>query len=96
MNIQETIDQTNLDMTLAQVKAFFLGILCAEKPLPFPKALAELLEETPEAKTELEAPLKEVWDGLQKNTRPNLRSSFRKKKTSWSSLKWPKISWIIF
>lgn len=72
MRLQEQIDSTDLDMTEAQVKAFFLGILCAEKPLLFAKALEEILSETPEAKNELEAPLKTTWDHLQKNMKGEL------------------------
>jgi hypothetical protein len=76
MKLQELIDQTALDMTEAQVSAFFLGVLCAEKPLPFPKALEELLAETPEAKAELEVPLKKVWGEASNNLRAELEKMF--------------------
>jgi uncharacterized protein YgfB (UPF0149 family) len=76
MKLQELIDQTALDMTPAQVKAFFLGVLSADKPLPYPKALDELLAETLEAKKELEAPFKEVWEELKNNTKANLEKMF--------------------
>jgi hypothetical protein len=67
-------------MTEAQVKAFFLGILCAEKPLNFAKALTEILSETPEAKTTLEAPLKTLWDELTKNLKSELMNMFPNEK----------------
>ena len=76
MKLQELIDSTDLDMTEAQVKAFFLGVLCAEKPLPYPKALEELLAETPDAKKELEAPLKVLWDKCQANLKAELEKMF--------------------
>lgn len=80
MKIQELIDSTDLDMTEAQVKAFFLGVLCAEKPLPYPKALEELLSEAPDAKAKLESPLKETWDHLQKNLKKELSVMFPNEK----------------
>ena len=76
MKLQELIDQTELDMTLAQVKAFFLGVLCAEKPLSYSQALEELLDATPEAKKDLEVPLKELWTELSKNTKAELEKMF--------------------
>lgn len=76
MKLQEHIDSTDLDMTEIQVKAFFLGVLCAEKPMPFAKALEEILSETPEAKGVLEAPFKDVWTQLQKNLRGELEKMF--------------------
>ncbi len=76
MKLQEVIDQTDLDMTEVQVKAFFLGVLCAEKPLPFPKAMEELLSETPEAKKELEPVLKKLYDSLKTNLKKELDQMF--------------------
>ncbi len=76
MKLQELIDQTELDMTETQIKAFFLGVLCAVKPLPFPKALDELLVEAPEAKKDLEAELKKLWDHLKLNTKAELEKIF--------------------
>ncbi len=72
MELREKIESTDLDMTEAQIKAFFLGVLCAEKPLPYAKALEELLVETPEAKRVLEAPLKVLWDELRLNLKSEL------------------------
>ncbi len=76
MKLEDLIDSTDLDMTPIQVKAFFLGILCAEKPLPYHEALKEVLSETPEAKPILEAPFKELWEDLRKNLRPELENMF--------------------
>lgn len=76
MKLQELLDSTDLDMTEMQVKAFFLGVLCAENPLPYSKALEELLADEMDAKADLEAPLKTVWDSLQKNLRAELENMF--------------------
>lgn len=76
MRFQEVIDQTDLDMTEAQVKAFFLGVLCAEKPLPFPKAMDELLVETENAREELGPDLKKVWEYLSANKKAELQKMF--------------------
>lgn len=76
MKIQDHINSTDLDMTEIQVKAFFLGVLCAENPLSYPKALEELLSETPEAKATLEEPLKGLWDELKKNIKSELVQMF--------------------
>lgn len=78
MKLQDHINSTDLDMTEAQVKAFFLGVLCAEKPMPFAKALEEILSETPEAKSVLEAPFKETFNHLQKNLKAELGKMFPK------------------
>ncbi len=65
MKLQELIGQTDLDMTPSQVKAFFLGALTAERSLPFPKAMEEMLSETHpdlEQGEELKENLLETWD----------------------------------
>ncbi len=76
MKLQDHIDSTALGMTEIQVKAFFLGALCAEKPMPFHLALNEVLAEEPDSKSVLEAPLKETWDYLQKNLKAELEKMF--------------------
>ena len=53
MKLHELIGQTDLDMSLAQVKAFFLGVMSAERPMPFAKAAEEMMAESPEAKKQL-------------------------------------------
>jgi hypothetical protein len=76
MKLQELIKQTELDMTVEQIKAFFLGILTAERPLPFPKAIAEMLSETPEAEKVLSTELKVMWDAVQQNKSSELKGIF--------------------
>jgi hypothetical protein len=76
MKIQELIQATELDMTELQIRAFFLGVLSAERPLPFSKALEELLSQTPEAKPALEAPLKTLWEELSKDLPTALAALF--------------------
>ena len=76
MNLQSLIDNTDLDMTEMQVKAFILGVLCAEKPMPAGKAINELLLEIPEAKKELEAPLKALFEEMHKNLKFELMGMF--------------------
>ncbi len=76
MKLQEQIDSTDLDMTEMQVRAFFLGVLCAERPLPFPRALEEILSESPDARSVLEAALQVEWDRLSKNLKRELLAMF--------------------
>lgn len=76
MKLQELIGQTDLDMTLSHIKAFFLGVLSAEKPMPFPMAVKEMLSETPEAAKLLEGELKLLWDDLAKNKPAELQKLF--------------------
>jgi hypothetical protein len=79
MKLQELIGQTELDMTIPQIKAFFLGFMTAEKPLPFPKAMEELLSQTPEAQGTLEAELKNLWEELHRNKASELKRIFPSK-----------------
>lgn len=76
MKLQDHIDSTDLDMSEAQVKAFFLGMLCAEKVPSAGQAVDEFLSDFPEARDALTAPLKETWDYLSKNTRKELEKMF--------------------
>lgn len=76
MNLQELIAQTDLDLNEGQVRAFFLGALFADKPLPFNKAQEELLSEAPEAKKALEPHLKTLWDKLNDKDQDQLASLF--------------------
>jgi len=76
MKLQELIGQTDLDMNLAHIKAFFLGVMSAEKPLPFTKAVEEMLTEAPEAAKVLEPELRIYWDLLLKNKPAELQSLF--------------------
>lgn len=67
MNIENLLQQTDLGMNSSQVKAFFLGALCADKPLSFDKALTELLAEGPEARDVLEKDLGALYEELKKD-----------------------------
>ncbi len=63
MKLQELTDKYDLNVDL--IKAFFLGILNAKKPMSFKAALEELLEQEPEAQKELESELQNLWNELQ-------------------------------
>lgn len=76
MKLQELINSSELDMSIAHIKAFFLGALSAEKPMPFNLAVAEMLSEVPEAAKSLEPELKKLWDDLVKNKPGELQSLF--------------------
>ena len=72
MKLQAIIDESELNMTEQDVKSFFLGILCAVKPMPFTKAFDELMMEALEDKKKLEAPMKELWNILSTNLKKEL------------------------
>lgn len=76
MKLQELIGQTDLDMNISHIKAFFLGVMSAEKPMPFNKAVEEMLMEAPEAAKVLNDELKVLWDDLQKNKPAELQKLF--------------------
>jgi hypothetical protein len=76
MKLHELIGQTDLDMSLAQVKAFFLGVMSAERPLPFAKAAEEMMAESPEATKQLGPELKKLWDELILNKPAELQKMF--------------------
>jgi hypothetical protein len=76
MKLQELINQTELDMTVNQVKAFFLGAMTAERALSFSKALDEILDQSPEAKGVLETEFKRLWDQVQINKVNELQHLF--------------------
>lgn len=76
MKLQDHIDSTQVDTTEMQVKAFMMGVLCAERPMPLSKVIEEILSETPEEKAKLEAPLQETWLTLEKNLKSELEKMF--------------------
>lgn len=76
MKLQDHINSTDFQMSEQQVKAFLLGTLCAEKPMPIERAIEELMAENPEAKDLLAAPLKDTWEGLKKNLKKELGLMF--------------------
>lgn len=76
MKLQDHIDSTDLDMSEEQVKAFFLGMLCAEKVPSKGQAVDEFLTDFPEAREALTGPLKDTWDYLSQNLRKELENMF--------------------
>jgi hypothetical protein len=78
MKLQELINEADLVMTLPQIKAFFLGALHAEKPLPFDSAILEVLEDK---NPELEAELRTYFDELKAKRAQETKTIFPKAKT---------------
>lgn len=76
MKLQEILSRHNLEVTADQIKAFFLGVQSAEKPLPYSKALAEILADTPEYEGELSPELKVMWSEIEKDQKKELGSMF--------------------
>lgn len=75
MNFQDKLDQTNLDMTFPQVKAFFLGALLADKPMSLDKTLGEMLSEAQDALS-LKSDFEVIWKDLEKNKSKELTNLF--------------------
>lgn len=86
MKLQELIQHTELDSTVDQIKAFFLGVQSAEKPLPFKLALEELLSATPEAIPQLQDELKLLWDNIAKNKTQEYAQFFSSESSTQSFL----------
>lgn len=63
-------------MTAEQVKAFFLGVLCDEKPMPFHLVIEELFSDDPESRKVLEADFKKLWDEFSANKKKALSEMF--------------------
>lgn len=76
MDLQDLLNNSDLDMTLPQIKAFFLGVLSADKPMPYNKAIDELLSEVEEGREELQKGLRPLWDELEKNRKKELSNMF--------------------
>ncbi|HXH29481.1 MAG TPA: hypothetical protein VNJ01_01590 [Bacteriovoracaceae bacterium] len=74
MKLQELIDKSDLDMTIDQVKSFFLGIFCADKPLSFNQAFEELLIEIEDLDEKMKPELKNLWDELQLNHKAGIKN----------------------
>jgi hypothetical protein len=53
-----------------------LGVQTAERPLPFSKAINDMLSETPEAEKVLSHELKVMWDELPQNKTSKLKTIF--------------------
>jgi hypothetical protein len=65
MTLQALLSDSELDMSVPQIKAFFLGMLNAQKPMNFKQAQEELLSETPEEMSKLEGELAKLWSDLE-------------------------------
>lgn len=73
MKLQELITKHDLGLTYPQVKAFFLGILSADRPMSFDKAYDELLEGEAQ---DLKPEFKKFWDELQSKRGQELKALF--------------------
>jgi DNA-directed RNA polymerase subunit F len=76
MKLQALIDETDLEMTIPQIKAFFLGIMHADKRPAFDKVMDELLAEDPEAQARLAPELKQLWQEMQEHEVRELENFF--------------------
>lgn len=76
MKLQELLNDHDIDLSADQARAFFLGVLSAEQPMPVSKAIDELLVDSPEAKDALSGELKTLWSGLEKNLKKELGNIF--------------------
>lgn len=72
MKLQELMENSELGITLSQVKAFFLGIMTADRPMSFEKAMDELFQEAPEEKVSLGGELKKYWEELNSKRKAEL------------------------
>ena len=76
MKLQEILDKHDLEVSADHIKAFFLGVFSAEKPMPYSKALTEILADTPEYEGELSPELKILWAQIEKDQKKELASMF--------------------
>ena len=59
-------------MESQNIRAFFLGTLTAERPMPFHKAVDEIFVAAPEDKAQFEADLKKEWDSISTNLKTEM------------------------
>lgn len=59
-------------MESQNIRAFFLGTLTAENPMPFHKAVDEIFVAAPEDKAQFEADLKKEWDSITTNLKTEM------------------------
>ncbi len=64
MNIEQTLQNSGLDLSANQLKSFLLGGLSAKAPLDLNKALEEIFSEEPEVRPTLEKPIAELFENL--------------------------------
>ncbi len=75
MNLKE-VNLLNPDLTLPQIKAFFLGAMKGEKPLSPTEAFKELCSEITPLTPALELVLKEIWEEVKKSPQKELKNLF--------------------
>ncbi len=78
MNIQELLNNSDIDLTLPQIKAFFLGCQLGKKPLSFTKSFEELTNKSLEKSMDLFNGLSSLWTDLEKNKNIELKNIFNK------------------
>jgi hypothetical protein len=76
MKLQELINNSELDLSISQLKAFFLGTLSADRPMNFDKAITELVED--EMSGELKIEMKTLWESLASKRTDELKKLFTK------------------
>src|SRR5690606_30008090 len=64
MNIEQTLQNSGLDLSANQLKSFLLGGLSAKATLDLNKALEEIFSEEPEVRPTLEKPIAELFENL--------------------------------
>lgn len=64
MNFEQNLEKSGLDLTVNQLRSFFLGGLSAKTPLDLNKALEEIFSEEPEARAALEPQINELYLNL--------------------------------
>ena len=67
MKLQQLIDENELELTINDVKSFFLGAHLGKKPLSFDKATTELLNGDEDLVSEFTPHLKSIWNEVEKN-----------------------------
>ncbi len=78
MNFQDLINSSDLDLTLPQIKAFFLGCQIGKKPLSFHKSFEELTNKSSNSSGDLAQGLNSLWTDLEKNKDLELKNIFNK------------------
>lgn len=64
MNIEQSLENSGLDLTAGQLKSFLLGGLSAKTPLALSKALEEIFAEEPDARATLDSQISELFENL--------------------------------
>jgi hypothetical protein len=89
MNLNEYLNDLQLNVTIPQIKAFFLGSMIGKKPLKTDKAITELLPENP-ITPPLHAELAKLWENLNSHKEEELKNLFLKTSEFSTSLEFSK------